>query len=582
MFRIPPNLGQWALSYRFWLGVTILRMPILDQRFFADHNDYISQKLPTLIISALVSGIPIYLASVTLPKDRLTEIPNLAWTVLAWMLSDIALTVTGVLLLGKNQLRSERIASPVSMLVHAAGSIPTGAMALFAVCLFFLGRSRTRDLMVSVDRQAALLARADAYRDSISKTFSKQVENTILPGFERIKSEVASLAESRMVRGKLQDFASRINDFSIGQVRGLSHQIANSQIYEIDKFMMRAESVVESKGFASEVFKPANPALTFWFFLMFGTIVKPELPFWVVAIESIVVWCASDVCARFYKIFGETNLFIRTLIMFLSLGAPVLLMTLTDLAVNPNFHRDSNILFTAVVVCFSTAFSYPFRFYAEVNAELESINTQTSKLVATVRQDAENIRDNFSNFVHGKVQGRLALVSFILAQISSGEVSGRAKAKQVARLVQIFDTIESEIRAMSKHNSGKSILETTKRLQTEWSGLVVINVETKTGVEQWLEENPSKESQAAGIVEESVLNARIHGEASELTISLSLDGSDSNRLRLEIVDNGKGIKPKRLPGLGSRQLTAICESWSLIRTKRKLTKLTAVIVGDAS
>ena len=577
-FTSPSNLGEWVVSYRFWIGVAIFRIPFMDQRFLANHDNYLLQKLPILLFSYLVSGIPLYIASKTIFRHRLTKQVNPLIGCAVWFVSDVVLTLTAVQLLGKAQLRNPRLGQPVTTIVHALGQVGLGATIMFAVCLYFLGRQQSRDLRASVVKQSELLIAADAYRVSIRETYANQVTGSILPGFERIKSEVAAISGSRLAKGKLKDFADRVKDFSLSEVRNLGHQIAASEVVPLNEGGVRVQEIVEKTRLSPLVLKPANPFLTAATFLAFALLVNPDSPAWVILADSLVIWCAADICARLHNIYVDSNLSARLAILTLSLVLPVALAFLTNTALDTENHRPSIAYLAASVLVLTSLISYPYRFYAEVATNLQSVTEQISSLLATVRVEADEIRDSFSRFVHGKIQGRLALVSFILGQIASGELKGREKTKQVGLLLEILDTIETDTAALTQSAEIRSLSESIERLESEWAGLIKLRLELRPKTRAWLRQKPAIESQTVALIEEAIFNARVHGQATEVSISAKVDEAAQTRLKVEVSDNGKGLDANRTPGLGSRQFSAVCESWSLTRVDDRLTRLSAVIV----
>ena len=581
-FTLPPNLGEWVVSYRFWLGMLVFRLPFMDQRFLANHDNYLTEKLPILLASYAASGIPIFIASVTVLKHRFTKPVNPVIAITVWIVSDIVLSRIAVLLLGKSELRNSRVELPLPTLIHAFGQVPIGAAIMFAVCLFFLGRSKTRDLRASVEKQSQLLADADAYRASIRETYARQVTGSILPGFERIKAEVAAITGSRLARGKLKDFAERVRDFSLSDVRNLGHQIAESQVAPLGFVEGSVDEIVENTRLSPLVLKPANPFLTAIVFFAFALIVNPESSFWAIFLVTLVVWCAFDVCARLHQIFVASTFGARLAILALSLILPVTLAFATNSALDPGAKSTSIAAFTASIVVITSIISYPYRFYAEVGSKLTLVNEQISSLLLSVRGEADEIRDSFSRFVHGKMQGRLALVSFILGQIANGELKGREKTKQVNRLIEIVDTIEADLKELTKQPDAKSLAEVLEVLATEWAGLVDLQLDIGQTARAWLELNQGIENQIAALIEEAVLNARVHGLASEVVVSVSVSLANPSLLAVEVEDNGRGLDLMREPGLGSRQFSAVCESWNIARVDSNHTKFSALVAGTSA
>jgi signal transduction histidine kinase len=202
-------------------------------------------------------------------------------------------------------------------------------------------------------------------------------------------------------------------------------------------------------------------------------------------------------------------------------------------------------------------------------------------LLNRIRAEASSIRDGFSRFIHSKIQGRLALVSFILGQIASGEIKGREKTKQVKRLTELLDTIEEELKALSPQAPRQSLPELAAQLEAEWAGLLEVLFEVEPAATSALSDDAVLENQVASIIEEALLNSRLHGKATEVSIRVAKSAGADSRIKVSVIDNGVGLAKDRTSGLGSSYFSAVCESWTLKRIDSN-TRFDALIQGAAA
>ncbi|MEO0024092.1 MAG: hypothetical protein RL196_533 [Actinomycetota bacterium] len=580
-FRFPENLGSWVLSWKFWVGIAPARLFIMDQRFLANHEHYLIHLLPSLLLAYLVSGIPLYLTSITVLKNRFNSAPNILVSIVAWMLSDIAMSASAVFLLGPENLRSQRIASPVSMVIHALGTIPIGATLLFGVCLTFLAIDRANNLANSLAQQQLLLESADDYYVSIRQKFSDQIATSLKPGFERIKVEVAALAEKRVFRGKLLDFADRVREFTSSEVRQLSHLIAANEIEVRPLELKGVQSFYRQSLFAAGSLRPANAFLEAWIFVAFGLITRPDSAWWLLVIEGLVVWFAADISIRLNHIYFHAGIVSRWLIMAISFISPIIVASAVDAALNTRYQQSSIGVYAFVVVLCSLLLNYPYRYHLEVSANLEAAEVATSRLLNRIRTEASSIRDGFSRFIHSKIQGRLALVSFILGQIATDEIKGRERTKQVKRLTELLDTIEEELKGLSPQAPRQALPELAAQLEAEWAGLLEVLFEVEPAAMDVLSEDAALEHQVASLIEEALLNSRLHGKASEVSISVAKSAGADIRIKVTVIDNGVGLANDRTSGLGSSYFSAVCESWTITRIDSN-TRFDALVQGAAT
>ena len=79
-------------------------------------------------------------------------------------------------------------------------------------------------------------------------------------------------------------------------------------------------------------------------------------------------------------------------------------------------------------------------------------------------------------------------------------------------------------------------------------------------------------------MEEAILNARIHGGASEVWVEITKAVTRKSFIRLKVIDNGRGFDEPITSGLGTRYVAAVSDSWSLTRNESAKTVLSAQIL----
>ena len=573
----PDNIGRWAISWEFWLALAPFRIPILDQRFFSNHENYWSQLFPILILGYLASGVPLLVASKTFLRKRLVIKPKLAPIIFTWLASDIFMTTAMNLLTNSDDLRHPRVLLPSSVLIHALGSIPIGAPLVIAVCTLFLARDRSKLLRQSLRHQRGLIDNLGDYYETVSDRLGKQVTESLLPGFARIAQDVRSLSESKIFKGKYADFAERVKMFSTQEVRELSHRLSRPAAYELERKDIDANLITDNTRIAVSVLAPANPSLAAFFFLGLQLVIAPEKPLWLSVTEAIVLWCATDICFKLHRILAHINPLLRVALLLLSIAAPTASVFATEAALTRNNQVVSILVFTFCLVVCSATVVYPYRYYFELERRLNRAEQKTNEYIESLRSASEEIHERFSRIIHGKVQGRLALVSFLLGQIAAGEIKPKERAGHFEKMRVLLNMINKEIRNLSKKQPKPALAIALKDLERDWVGLLTVEKNIEFQAAEVLRSDQHLDASIASIVEESVLNARLHGGASLVVVWLRHVGD--SRIHLIVADNGVGPSKDSGPGLGHSMFSASCESWILTRDDSNNTVFSAVVVG---
>jgi len=495
-----------------------------------------------------------------------------------WLASDVLMTVTLNYLIGPEKIRTERIAEPLFIVLHAVATIPFGATVLMAWCVLFLSRDRSVRLRQSLIQQKGLLENLDEYYEIVRGRLSQQVSESIVPGFARIKREVSELAAAKALKGRYLEFADRVRQFSLSEVRELSHRIAVGSGEFFERKDIDANAIVDNTRLAGTVLTPTSPFLACWFFFATQLVVNPEAPILLIALETLVLWFSTDVAFKFYRIFSNASLKVRVPLLALMLLAPVAAVSGTFVGVTRSNDPSSIALFTFCVVVMATAIAYPYLYYNELEARLTTAENAINDTQASLRAASEDIRVRFSRVIHGKIQGRLALVSFLLGQLASGEVKARDKKAHLAKLQELVTLIDEDLRKLTKPAKRVSLEKMAADLQRDWAGLLTVELEVQPAASKVLKKDPELENTMAHLVEEAVLNARLHGNAKQAVVWVRTLGS--KHIHLIVADNGAGESASSESGLGKAMLTAATESWSLLRSESNHTVLTAVLVGE--
>jgi signal transduction histidine kinase len=296
------------------------------------------------------------------------------------------------------------------------------------------------------------------------------------------------------------------------------------------------------------------------------------------AIETVVLGFSTDVAFKFYRIFANASLLARVPLLALMLLAPVACIAATFVGVTRNGNTASIALFTFCVVLMAAGVAYPYRYYNELETRLTRAEQTINDTKASLRKASEEVRERFSMVIHGKIQGRLALVSFLLGQLATGEVKPGGKANHLAKLQELINRIDEDLHRVAQPTTSVALAEMAGDLARDWSGLLTIELEIEPEADRLLKQDSGLENTLSHLVEEAVLNARIHGNAKQAIVWVRAIGA--KRIHLIVADNGSGQPSTPKSGLGEAMFTAATESWSLLLSESKHTVLTAVLVSE--
>ena len=199
-------------------------------------------------------------------------------------------------------------------------------------------------------------------------------------------------------------------------------------------------------------------------------------------------------------------------------------------------------------------------------------------------ESEERVRGQVAAYLHDRVQ--TDLVSIGLRVRAAVALEPKEMAREIESAMDELERVRSEeVRSASRQlspNLAHVDLNTALRelAGSYRPGLIITSV-VSDPVAQALQ-LPSELSRATGIYricEQGLLNAAIHGHATECSIQVWFNSN--NEFVVEIHDNGVGLPPKRVePGMGFSVISAWVESmngrWSLEPAEIGA-KLTAVV-----
>ena len=178
----------------------------------------------------------------------------------------------------------------------------------------------------------------------------------------------------------------------------------------------------------------------------------------------------------------------------------------------------------------------------------------------------EELRKQTSQFLHDRVQSDLMVVAMKLKSIQ-GQTSPEVDvviSKAIARLESTRTAdLRNLVQVLTPNFAGAGLGEALKNLKEQYCSSMDLLIHIASDLESL------SEGQRLGIfriVEQALLNALVHGPASQVWISITTD--KSGVIRLQVRDNGPGAQIEEIKsGVGS----AIVDSWvSILKGKKEV------------
>jgi two-component sensor histidine kinase len=189
---------------------------------------------------------------------------------------------------------------------------------------------------------------------------------------------------------------------------------------------------------------------------------------------------------------------------------------------------------------------------------LQRANTRLNREITIFEQRLWLERRSWQFAVHGSVQASLtaALTRLHDESLESGNAVKQVR-KDISRAIRSIEYVSTQ---------GVDIAEALGEIRDTWAGISNIDVTVSVDASKALSTNDSAAVCVNEVCKEAVNNAIKHGEATQ--IDLLVDMTDQQTLRIIALNNGKPLKAKVNPNVGSALLDELTLSWHLNALKR--------------
>jgi len=189
---------------------------------------------------------------------------------------------------------------------------------------------------------------------------------------------------------------------------------------------------------------------------------------------------------------------------------------------------------------------------------LQRANTRLKREVTLFEQRLWLERRSWQFAVHGSVQASLTAA---LTRLRDESIESGTAIRQVQ-----LDVTRALCSIESVSTQGVDISKALVEIRDTWTGIASIDVNVSPDVTKALSTSDSAAVCVNEVCKEAVNNAIKHGEATQ--IDLLVDMPDQHTVRIIAVNNGKPLKAKLSPSVGSALLDELTLTWHLNALKR--------------
>ena len=563
--------GRWAVSLRVWVFIALLMQIPAVVRASQGVGASAPAMLVPGVLGALALGSVLFAADRTILRSRFTT-PVSGWLVLAiWFIACIV----------------RFLVADLASALLAPGGVGFSLGQVIAGCVSLLGwmwllsayfaindyyRASSNELRASMTRLLEISNRQVVDDERLRASLSASIEEAVLPTIGVLTREV-SVLNDRSSQQELLALAERAGGEARLLVREISHGIAGGKF-----------SVISSTGSieTAELMRNARePWLVsvLWapLILAFSILPLAFANFGAGALLRVLVafaaWFGVCVLLRLMQngFSGWRSVKTFGFVLVSNLFAIVAGIVVTVL-VNPDWQLSKSALqllgLCAVAILAGVTAASMSRAVSGLRKDGEILAEQNRLIIeATVRLDDSigRLRRQVAQVLHGPVQGRLAAVALSLHLFVDGQRSGLVVSREETfrRCRALLEQVNIDIGVIM--NGGPESIEAIDvqltKLAQRWVGLICVEYTISAIARTSIDLSPALQCRVGSVIDEAINNAVTHGRAP--SVFITVDSTPSHGIRIEALDNGKGVPEEVVPGFGLRDIEAVAGAWTL-------------------
>ncbi len=201
-------------------------------------------------------------------------------------------------------------------------------------------------------------------------------------------------------------------------------------------------------------------------------------------------------------------------------------------------------------------------------ARLSSVNNKIRMEFSALEAEAQSVRNQLAQVLHGPVQGRLSITSMLLRETqSTAHETPDQRESHMSRIKALLESIESDIVMWQPAQSAVDPWQSAEEFRHLWRGLLETDISLTPDATTVLAGSPPLNTRAFEVIGEAALNASRHGHAHRLTVTISVEGPDRDVIQIQVRNDGTPPAASVSAGLGSARIQQMGGQWSLCVTE---------------
>jgi signal transduction histidine kinase len=568
--------GAWCVSPYVWIAQTLFGIPILVFRLRAlDSLDNLNifDIITTVLVGPLLSGLILWIASITILRGRFrtTQYPVVVLAV--WLLAACLRGLSATVYLNVQNVPSNLSPGQLisGVLFHFGWTILLTY--IIASSNFYRLRSFDVDAALEVTRrfeaQLALVVQQE------SDKLNRIIRDWLIPELNDLRHAVSGL-RAGAPRSTWNQVSARTGGIIIDQVRSASREVFDDTGEELD---VEPRTKMSGNHFASFFSDLRSMELSVWLstalYVGYGALLAvPRL-----GIAGYLLIASITFSGLLLLLLARWVLRKLEPIKFRGLST-VAVYVFTSVTVSlivpwlPGSNQVDRIgtleIFIVVFgviggIAASAIRQYQQRWEEYFKYQLELVE-HYRQLDANLAREQLRVQRQTSRLLHGPVQGNLAATTLCL-RLHAARPEAEFLANSDSAITRALNLLDEALATLDSTLSEPVVpdilmgdyLET---LRSAWSGLIRIDCLVEPEVITIIDNSPSQSTAIIAILEEAVTNASRHGDARFITITITAL-PDANEVVVIVENDGVTVSSDFQPGSGLHTFDALGAKWSL-------------------
>jgi signal transduction histidine kinase len=571
----PVDVARWITSWQLWLVLLPFTLFSLATHLLDDFS--LAQALLIAIVGSLAGGVLLWLASVTVFRHRRTDPPTLTQALVLWLVAG-AVTYLAAEVMSRYAFG---VADSPTYIIRDVSRYSIALVMRTVLALVGASALANTRLELAATQQALLsqrdeLGQTEAYLAALQKRYTEFVKQSIEPRLHVLMSEVSMLKVMHSHAEVDPGIADELEEFGSHQVRALSHQIVDLvEVPEVEPSVSLPPALGPS-GFALihgwiRELPPALPWLVVFLVTRIGYGTYEPVTLWggvgyaaLCALGWLILTLARLIGERRTGELNRVSTWMGFGVLF-SIGFVSWFVGLSFESLGDSL-RSAQVMLIAQNLTSLLAvwiLNYILVQRGRSKDSLEEVNAVLETSVSKRDLAAEQMRYRLAGILHGPVQGRLALASMTIRQFfETSDDHAKARARALNTVEEILDSIDRELAELATGvPSTKTFQEFITDMQQTWLGVLDIQARVGPSAAMTMTHLPEVQESVILVVKEAVMNARRHGRARFVFVSIEM--YDRAQLQISVLDDGSGTNGQSGTGLGTRLFDRSTSSWSL-------------------